>query len=137
MAPIEVRGTDIHKSINELFDEEELRTLCFDLGQDYDSLRGEGKAGKARELVAYLHRHGRIGELLDIIIRLRPGSVKFRSGPLSLDQMGRRAFSQTFAKQDDRKKDDFIIALVVISALVIVAIAALALAAVVAVAVWG
>jgi hypothetical protein len=54
------------------FDEEELRSLAFDLEVDYDSLRGEGKAGKARELVAYLDRHGRLGELAEIGPDLRP-----------------------------------------------------------------
>jgi hypothetical protein len=54
------------------FDEEELRTLCFDLGIDYDDLRSEGKANKARELVAYLERRGRIPDLVAIGKRLRP-----------------------------------------------------------------
>jgi hypothetical protein len=46
------------------FDEEELETLCFDLGVDYDSLPAEGKANKARELVAFLERRDRIPELI-------------------------------------------------------------------------
>jgi hypothetical protein len=54
------------------FDAEELRTLCFDLGIDYDDLRGEGKAGKARELITYLERRGRLDELLTIATQLRP-----------------------------------------------------------------
>jgi hypothetical protein len=54
------------------FDLGELRTLCFDLGIDYDDLPGEGKANKARELVACLDRHGRIPELLRAGEQLRP-----------------------------------------------------------------
>ncbi|MGQ9733336.1 MAG: hypothetical protein ACUVX8_18925 [Candidatus Zipacnadales bacterium] len=54
------------------FDLEELRTLCQDLGVDFDSLRGEGKEAKARELIAYLHRRSRIGYLLAVFERLRP-----------------------------------------------------------------
>ena len=61
------RGT-----ITERFDAEELRTLCFDLDVDYDSLRGEGKAGKARELVAYLARQDRLDELIAAVQRARP-----------------------------------------------------------------
>jgi hypothetical protein len=38
------------------FSESELRTLCFDLGIDYDDLPGQEKASKARELIAYLER---------------------------------------------------------------------------------
>lgn len=54
------------------FDEEELRTLCFDLGVDYDSLRGEGKENKARELLATMERRGRVLSLIENGRRLRP-----------------------------------------------------------------
>lgn len=54
------------------FNEGELRTLCFDLGVDYDGLPAEGKANKARELVAHLERRNQIPALLEIGRRLRP-----------------------------------------------------------------
>ena len=53
------------------FDEGELRTLCFDLDVDYDSLPGEGKANKARELVSYLQRHARLPDLVQIGRKIR------------------------------------------------------------------
>jgi len=49
------------------YDIEELRDLCFTLGVDYDSLRGEGKRGKARELVLLLRRQGRLERLLQAL----------------------------------------------------------------------
>ncbi len=70
--------TPQHESLAQLreilatrFDEGELRTLCFDLGIDYADLPGEGKANKARELVAYLGRRGRFSELAAIGRRFR------------------------------------------------------------------
>ncbi len=54
------------------FDEGELRTLCFDLGIDYDDLPATGKSHKATALVAYLHRHGRINELVRVGKQSRP-----------------------------------------------------------------
>jgi hypothetical protein len=54
------------------FDDEELRSLSFDLGVDYDLLEGESKAGKARELVAYFERRRRVPELLNVAKRQRP-----------------------------------------------------------------
>lgn len=54
------------------FDDEELRTLSFDLGLDYDSLRGEGKANKAREVVDYFNRRNRIPDLVKAIEEQRP-----------------------------------------------------------------
>src|SRR6185436_18221077 len=64
--------TRLHEILTERFDLEELRTLCFRLGIDYDNLRSEGKSGKARELVVFLEHHDRIGELIAIDERLRP-----------------------------------------------------------------
>jgi len=62
----------LRQLLTQHFDEEELRTLCFDLGVDYDTLRGEGEGGKARELVAHFERHGRISELVTIGYKMRP-----------------------------------------------------------------
>lgn len=55
------------------FNLDELRTLCDDLRDnlddklDFDNLGGEGKAGKARELVDYLRRHGLLPASVDYI----------------------------------------------------------------------
>jgi len=54
----------LRKILTERFSEDELRTLCFDLHVDYENLPGEGKAAKARELLAFLERYDRIGELV-------------------------------------------------------------------------
>jgi tetratricopeptide (TPR) repeat protein len=58
--------------IQKHFDLEELRTLCFDVHVDYDSLRGEGKEAKVRELVATMHRNGRLPELVTALSQRRP-----------------------------------------------------------------
>jgi hypothetical protein len=62
----------LHKQIEDSFGDEELRTLCFDIGEDYESLPAQGKAGKARELVACLDRRGRIPDLIAKCSELRP-----------------------------------------------------------------
>jgi len=59
--------TAIRQRLEEQFDLEELRTLSMDLGVDFDNLRGEGKAAKARELVLYLQRRGRLDALVAAI----------------------------------------------------------------------
>jgi len=71
MTPPE-KFTRLREDLVQYFDKEELRTLCTDLGVDYDGLRGEGKEGKARELIAYLDRRGSISILIKICIKLRP-----------------------------------------------------------------
>jgi hypothetical protein len=64
--------TQLREILTNRFDEGELRTLCFDLGVDYDILPGESKADKARELVAFLERRQRLDELFQVGPRLRP-----------------------------------------------------------------
>ena len=46
------------------FNESELRDLYFDLDVDYDSLPGQGKRDKARELVAFCNRHNKLEDLI-------------------------------------------------------------------------
>ena len=46
------------------FSLEELRTLAVEVGMDWDELEGTAKTPKARELIAYLQRQGRLEELV-------------------------------------------------------------------------
>jgi uncharacterized protein (TIGR00725 family) len=62
----------LYKIIADRFNAEELRTLCFALGIDYDNLQGDGKSGKARELITYLERRNEITQLVEIGKQLRP-----------------------------------------------------------------
>ncbi len=62
----------LHQILTERFSAEELRTFCFNLDVDYDDLPAIGRADKARELVAYLERHDRILDCLEVGKRLRP-----------------------------------------------------------------
>lgn len=62
----------LYQKLNHHFDEEELRTLCFSLQVEYDTLPAQGKSNKARELVNYLARRDRISELLQLVQVERP-----------------------------------------------------------------
>ena len=66
------RVIQLHQILVARFDEEELRTLCFDLGVDYDDLPAHGKASKARELVRHVERRGQTLELVRTGKRIRP-----------------------------------------------------------------
>lgn len=68
----DVRADYLRKALSQAFDEEELRTLCFDLGVDYDGLRGEGKDARIRELVAYYMRRDKLTDLTQAIYKQRP-----------------------------------------------------------------
>lgn len=64
--------TKLRQSLTDCFSEEELRTLCFDIRLDYESLPAQGKAGKAREIVAQVERNGSITKLIEQCRLLRP-----------------------------------------------------------------
>jgi DNA-binding NtrC family response regulator len=68
-----VTPTTLRQTLDEKFDVEEIKDLCFDLGIDFDDLPGDGK--KTREVVAYCWRHDRLEELASRIAGLRPGSL--------------------------------------------------------------
>jgi hypothetical protein len=51
---------------------DELRTLSFDLGVDFENLAGETKEGKARELITLMARNGRLQELVATGRRHKP-----------------------------------------------------------------
>ena len=56
------------------FDDSELKTLCFDMGVNFDDLEGDAISDKARELVLYLNRVGRCDELLEYCREKRPNA---------------------------------------------------------------
>jgi hypothetical protein len=64
--------TQLHQCISYYFSEQELRTLCNDLGVDYDDVGTGGKAAQARDLVMYLERRGRTPDLIDKCKAERP-----------------------------------------------------------------
>src|SRR5688572_15399390 len=54
---------DLRRNIIQQYSHEEFKTLCFDLGVRYDLLPGESYDDKARELILFLDRRGRLEEL--------------------------------------------------------------------------
>ena len=61
----------IRKKLDKHFGEEDLNTICFDLGIDYESLSGYGKAAKTREMVIHCERMGITEKLLAEVKSLR------------------------------------------------------------------
>lgn len=64
--------THLQENLNSRFNDSELRDLCFYLEVDYESLSGDRKNDKVRELVTYLERRSRIPKLIDKCSSLRP-----------------------------------------------------------------
>ncbi len=63
--------TKLHRLLVDHFDLDELRTLCFHLSVDFDTLCGEEKSAKARELITVMLRENRLAELAGKVQALR------------------------------------------------------------------
>ena len=63
--------TELCQKLNACFDKSEIRSLCFELGVDYDNLP-EAKDDAIRELIRFLARHRQIEELIVACRRVRP-----------------------------------------------------------------
>jgi hypothetical protein len=64
--------SNLHKLLDHYFNLEEIRTLCFDLGVDFDNVGGEGKSARIRELLIGLGRQERLSDLLGVVRQQRP-----------------------------------------------------------------
>lgn len=73
-SPSTVSRSVLRHVLEQYFNESELHTLCFNLGIDYEQLSGTNKSDKARELVTYAERHGRLSELEMRCRALRPNA---------------------------------------------------------------
>ncbi len=58
--------------VDKHFDNEELRTLCFELGVDYENLPAQGNINMIRELILHLARCDRIPDLIKLVKKRRP-----------------------------------------------------------------
>lgn len=64
--------THLRQGLTTQFKLDELISLCTDVGIDFEDLGGEGKNGKARELIAYCQRRGQLEALVALCEILRP-----------------------------------------------------------------
>jgi hypothetical protein len=95
-APQEQRtAVALHQMLVAYFNDSELREICFTLQIDYESLAGQGKADKARELIEYVRRRGHINQLEMLVHQRRPHVSWEQMNPVgSLDILMEPAYIQ-------------------------------------------
>jgi len=76
------------------FSQDELKTLCFELGVDYDNLAAETKDGRMRELILQFARAGRLPALLAGLRAQRSGET-WPDPPPNLELFGDDPFNPT------------------------------------------
>lgn len=67
--------SQLYSNLVRLFSTDEIKTICFELGIDYELIEGESKSGKVRELILYCMRRDLIGQLWRTCKRLRPTAI--------------------------------------------------------------
>lgn len=67
------RIVKINEFIMNHFNQDELNTLSFQMGIDFENITGDSKESKAREFVLHLARRNRLAELEEMIQGMRPG----------------------------------------------------------------
>jgi len=72
MALTQPQLIELNSKMNQYFSLDEIESLCFDLGIDFESLGGEGKGAKIRELIEFCRRRGRDEELAAKVRTERP-----------------------------------------------------------------
>lgn len=65
----------LHKQIDQLFNMEDIRSLCLELGIDFDNVAGEIKSGRIRELILQMARRDELRRLIDHLRLERPNAV--------------------------------------------------------------
>ena len=71
-------ATQLHPFIVDHFSLDELKTLCFNLGVEFDDLGGDTRQGKARELVKAMQRQTRLDHLAAHLSLARPDAYRQR-----------------------------------------------------------
>ena len=72
MALSQPQLVELNSRMNQVFSLDEIESLCFDMGIDFDSLAGDGKGAKIRELIEFCRRRGRDEELVAKVRAERP-----------------------------------------------------------------
>lgn len=62
----------VGRYLDDYFSDNELHNLAVELGIEYENLPASTKDGKAREMVGYMRRHGRLYDLVETCREKRP-----------------------------------------------------------------
>ena len=68
----EANQLTLRRALDDGYNADELRDLCFELGIDYEDLPGETQSAKARELVLFAKRHNLMAQLVAVVMAVRP-----------------------------------------------------------------
>lgn len=94
---------DLLNTLTTKFDENELESISFALGIDYQSLSGTNKVAKARSLILFLEQRGRMDDLLATCKRMRPDVSLIASPAATLQTDAPDSFSQHIQRTSPEK----------------------------------
>lgn len=62
----------LYRKMEPLFNESELEVVCFELGVQYEDLKGRNRLDKLRELIIYMERRQQLPDLINVVQKQRP-----------------------------------------------------------------
>jgi hypothetical protein len=104
ITPEQVGPSQLRKLLATHFDTEQLRVLCLELNVPYEDLGGEGRAGKALQLVLYLRRRKRLLALIDELARLHPEALQAAAKEAALKKTPQAKPSQRRPDTSQKKR---------------------------------
>lgn len=84
----------LYTNLNDKCNEDELRTFCFRLAVDYESLTGDTKSTKAQNLIIGLEQRGKVAELLNVGVQVRSDLTWQLAGPAQADSTQQSNYSE-------------------------------------------
>jgi len=76
----ESKRAELRRLLGHCFSLEEIKTLVFDLGIDFEELEGETKTSKIRSLILIMERQHKLEALIAAAARARPDIVWIENG---------------------------------------------------------
>ena len=68
----QTQAAQLKEALNDKFSEDELKTLAFDMGFDYDDLPGDSRPVRILAFVRLAQRRNVVGHLIAVVNALRP-----------------------------------------------------------------
>ena len=97
----------LRQILTQYYNDGELRTMCFDLGIDYESLGGRGKSEKVAELVLYARRQNRINDIAAYVRQTRQ-FIQLRMTDTPSSSLGEVAGSRSSSTHDIHVHGDMV-----------------------------
>ena len=80
VSTVQINKPELAKVLLSRVGDNDLRNICFDIGEEYDDLPGDNRERKVRELISHLGRRGALGKLIVAAFNIRAFDINEMNG---------------------------------------------------------